>query len=161
MIKINLSSLSSRHLLALGTLILAGFLTGCQQKTENPQVAKSINSNGRNDQWGLTGYGGGGAMFYPAVSPFNSDYAFVACDMTGTYVTYNGGQSWRMFSLRGPVKYFVFDPVDSNVVYAKSIALFKSLDRGNTWNIIYPGRRNYSDKRQYPPECRGHGCRSL
>ena len=44
-----------------------------------------------------------------------------------------------MVSLRGPVKYFVFDPVDPNIVYAKSIALFKSADRGNTWNIIYPG----------------------
>ncbi len=87
----------------------------------------------------MTGIGGGGAMFYPAVSPFDADFAFVACDMTGTYVTYNGGQSWRMFCLRGPVKYFVFDPVDSNIVYAKSIALFKSSDRGNTWNIIYPG----------------------
>ena len=44
-----------------------------------------------------------------------------------------------MFSLRGPVKYFVFDPVDSNIVYANSIALFRSTDRGNTWNIVYPG----------------------
>jgi hypothetical protein len=78
-------------------------------------------------------------MFYPAVSPHNPDYAYVACDMTGSYVTYDGGLSWRMFSLRGPVKYFVFDPVDSNVVYAFSIALFKSTDHGNTWDIVYPG----------------------
>lgn len=78
-------------------------------------------------------------MFYPAVSPHDPDYAFVACDMTGSFVTYNGGKSWRMFSLRGPVKYFVFDPGDSNIVYAKSVALFKSTDRGNTWKIIYPG----------------------
>ena len=51
-------------------------------------------------------------MFCPAVSPHNPDYAYVACDMTGSFVTYNGGKSWRMFSLLGPVKYFVFDPVD-------------------------------------------------
>ena len=43
-----------------------------------------------------------------------------------------------MFSLRGPVSYFVFDPLDSNIVYANSIALFRSTDHGNTWKIIYP-----------------------
>ncbi len=58
--------------------------------------------------------------------------------MTGSFVTYNGGKSWRMFSLLGPVKYFVLDPVDPDVAYAKSIALFKSTDRGKTWNIVYP-----------------------
>ncbi len=80
-----------------------------------------------------------GPCFIRPVSPHNSEYAYVACDMTGSFVTYNGGLSWRMFSLRGPVKYFVFDPVDTNIVYANSIALFRSIDRGNTWNIVYPG----------------------
>ena len=114
----------------LGTL-------GCDSIRKN--TVQDKNPNGRNDIWGFTGYGGGGAMFYPAVSPHNEDYAYLACDMTGSFVTYNGGESWRMFSLRGPVKYFVFDPVDSNIVYAKSIALFISTDKGNTWNIVYPG----------------------
>ena len=41
----------------------------------------------RNDAWLLTGFGGGGAMFWPAISPHDPDYAFVACDMTGSYVT--------------------------------------------------------------------------
>ncbi len=111
-------------------------LTGCSLAWEKPVTP--INPNGRNDAWGFTGYGGGGAMFNPAVSPFNPDFALVACDMTGSFATTNGGQSWRMFCLRGPVRYFVFDPVDSNTVYAKSIALFKSSDHGNTWNVVYP-----------------------
>jgi len=71
-------------------------------------------------------------MFWPAVSPGDPNYAYVACDMTGSYVTYNGGESWRMFNLRGPVRYFVFDPSDPDIVYAKSVALFKSSDRGQT-----------------------------
>ncbi len=90
--------------------------------------------------WERIGPGGGGAMFNPAVSPHNANHALVACDMTGSYITCNGGTSWRMFNLRGPVRYFVYDPVDSNVVYANSVALFKSTDRGNTWDILYPGR---------------------
>ncbi len=100
------------------------------------QLAKNKNANGRNDDWGMIGYGGGGAMFYPAVSPYNPDYAFVSCDMGGSYVTYNGGQSWRMFNLRSSVDFYVFDPIDANTVYANSIALFKSKDRGNTWSVI-------------------------
>lgn len=119
-------------------VILSGILiAGCNTIKEKP--AQTKNPNGRNDTWGFAGYGGGGAMFHPAVSPFDPEYAFVACDMTGSFVTYDGGKSWRMFSLRGPVRFFLFDPVDSNIVYANSIALFKSIDRGNTWNIIYPG----------------------
>ena len=120
-----------------GLLFLTVILiTSC--KTDKENSVQLSNPNGRNDNWGFTGYGGGGAMFWPAVSPHDPDYVYVACDMTGSFVTYNGGKSWRMFSLRGPVKYFVIDPVDPDVAYAKSIALFKSTDRGNTWNIIYP-----------------------
>jgi photosystem II stability/assembly factor-like uncharacterized protein len=118
-------------------MIILSLIIGCDSSKKNNVQTK--NPNGRNDTWGFAGYGGGGAMFNPAVSPHNADYAYVACDMTGSFVTYNGGLSWRMFSLRGPVKYFVFDPVDSNIVYANSIALFRSSDRGNTWDIVYPG----------------------
>ncbi|MFT3705671.1 MAG: hypothetical protein QM802_25100 [Agriterribacter sp.] len=115
-------------------------VSGCSAaKKDNVSEQTTLqNPNGRNDAWGFMGYGGGGAMFNPAVSPFNTDYAFVACDMTGSFVTYNGGESWRMFNLRGPVDFFVFDPSDSNIVYANSIALFRSIDRGKTWNVIYP-----------------------
>ena len=77
-------------------------------------------------------------MFYPEVSPFNPDYAFVSCDMTGCYVTHNGGESWRMFNLHSPVDFYVFDPLDSNTVYANSVGLFKSTDKGLTWNLLYP-----------------------
>lgn len=118
--------------------ILTSLLTaGCDTKKKDP--VQYVNPNGRNDNWGFTGYGGGGAMFNPAVSPHDPDYAYVACDMTGSYVTYNRGDSWRMFCLRGPVDFFVFDPVDPDVIYANSIALFRSNDRGNTWDILYPG----------------------
>ncbi len=130
---IALQLISKVCILIMSTSML---LMGCSSAKE--KLVTSKNPNGRNDAWSYTGYGGGGAMFWPAVSPHDPDYAYVACDMTGSFVTYNGGKSWRMFSLLGPVKYFVLDPVDPNVAYAKSIALFKSTDRGNTWNIVYP-----------------------
>jgi len=135
---INLNHSTTRSINFFIWIILTSLLIlGCNKMKNNTVQTK--NPNGRNDTWGFVGYGGGGAMFNPAVSPHNADYAYVACDMTGSFVTYNGGQLWRMFSLRGPVEYFVFDPLDSNIVYANSIALFRSIDRGNTWDIVYPG----------------------
>lgn len=88
--------------------------------------------------WEKVGPGGGGAMFWPAVSPHNPDIVCVACDMTGSFITLNGGLSWKMFNLSGPVSFFTFDPVNPDIIYANSIGLFKSADRGNTWSIIYP-----------------------
>jgi len=57
------------------------------------------------------GPGGGGAQFYPAVSPHNPSLVLVACDMTGAYISRDGGNSWRLFELRSPVRFFEFDPL--------------------------------------------------
>lgn len=128
----------------IAALWLCASSWGCgnvQEKTNVQAQMPVINPNGRNDTWGYAGYGGGGAMFYPAISPFNTQLAFVACDMTGSFATYNAGESWRMFNLKGPVHFFTFDPLDSNTVYANSIALFKSTDKGNTWSVLYPSEK--------------------
>ena len=108
--------------------LLAIFVScGSENKTDNRQI-----------EWKPIGIGGGGSMFSAAVSPHDPDMAFVSCDMTGSMVTYNGGESWKMFSLSHMVRYFVFDPVDPDVVYANSFALFKSEDKGQTWKLFYP-----------------------
>ena len=144
--KKNFVSLSAysfiRKTLVFSTFVVFAFsgIVNCKSAKEKNSTESStgIHADGRKDIWGTVGYGGGGAMFYPEVSPFDPDYAFVSCDMTGSYVTYNGGESWRMFNLHSPVDFYVFDPLDSNTVYAKSVALFKSTDRGVTWNLLYP-----------------------
>ena len=86
----------------------------------------------------IIGPGGGGAMFRPTVSPHDPSTALVACDMTGAYITHDGGKSWRMFNLRGVVEFFVFDPNDSKVIYAEANGLWRSQDSGESWNLIYP-----------------------
>ena len=86
----------------------------------------------------VVGPGGGGAMFRPQVSPHDPNTVLVACDMTGAYITHDGGKSWRMFNLRGVAEFFVFDPVDKNVIYVKSTGLWRSEDKGETWRLIYP-----------------------
>jgi photosystem II stability/assembly factor-like uncharacterized protein len=86
----------------------------------------------------VVGPGGGGAMFHPSVSPHDLDTVLVSCDMTGAYISHDGGKSWRMFNLRGVVEFFVFDPKDQNVIYAQATGLWRSSDNGKTWKLVYP-----------------------
>ena len=110
-----------------------------------PIIEEGETGTQKPEEWSHIGIGGGGAMFNPSVSPHDPKMVFVGCDMGGCYVTYNGGESWRMFNLGGRVRYFVYDPVDPNVVYANSFGsffsspwLYKSDDKGLTWHLFYP-----------------------
>src|SRR5215471_10782567 len=67
--------------------------------------------------WRVLGPGGGGAQFNPTVSPVDPNLVLVNCDMTGTYISMDGGNTWRMFNLRGVARFIVPDPVDSNIIY--------------------------------------------
>ena len=84
------------------------------------------------------GPGGGGAMFNPTISPHDPHTVLVSCDMTGAYITHDGGQSWRMFNLGGVIRFFVFDPVDAKTIYAANNGLWRSADDGETWKLVYP-----------------------
>src|SRR5438309_7086505 len=86
----------------------------------------------------VVGPGGGGAMFNPTISPHDPNTVLISCDMTGSYITHDGGQNWRMFNLRGVVKYFAFDPVDAKTMYAGNQVLWRSTDDGETWRMVYP-----------------------
>ena len=92
----------------------------------------------RNDDWIIIGPGGGGGQFYPAVSPHDTNIACVRCDMTGSFITKDGGKSWRMFNLRGTTDFFYFDPVDPDIIYSKNVGLYRSTDGADTWNLVHP-----------------------
>ena len=77
-------------------------------------------------------------MFLPTVNPADPENVFLRCDMTGAYVTHNGGRSWRMFHLRTVVRDFEFDPSNPNTVYASNSGLYRSDNRGTSWKLIYP-----------------------
>jgi photosystem II stability/assembly factor-like uncharacterized protein len=122
---------------------IAVFLVSCNSGSNKQSAVGQdaiVNPNGRNDAWDFIGPGGGGAMpFIPAVNPCDPANVFVSCDMTGSFVTYDGGEKWRMFNLRGVTKFYAFERNDSTVVYAgTSNMLFKSTDKGVSWATIYP-----------------------
>lgn len=92
----------------------------------------------RLDDWRVIGPGGGGTMRRPVVSPHDPSFVVQGCDMTGSYVTHDGGDSWRMFNLGWVVNTFAFDPVDPKVVYAGTGALWRTEDAGDTWTMVFP-----------------------
>jgi photosystem II stability/assembly factor-like uncharacterized protein len=94
------------------------------------------------DRWSVIGPGGGGAQYLPTISPHNPGVVLVACDMTGSYLTGDAGASWRMFNLRGRTSLFVFDPVRAGTIYAYGIGLYRSVDAGKRWSLVYPDPRN-------------------
>ena len=77
-------------------------------------------------------------MIAPTISPHDTRLVIEHCDMTGAYITQNDGQSWRMFNLRGVVNAFAFDPADDKVIYAANAALWRSTDRGQSWEMLLP-----------------------
>ena len=92
----------------------------------------------RNDRWNVIGPGGGGAQYFPTISPHDPNHVLVACDMTGSYLTEDGGAHWRMFNLGGTTRSFAWDPKDRNVIYANNTGLYRSSDAGRSWKLIYP-----------------------
>ena len=91
--------------------------------------------------WQILGPGGGGALFAPAISPHNQNFVAVACDMSGFYISRDGGGSWRMVNLWSRVRQFVFDPINPKALYALNMGLWRSEDEGNSWTLVFPKAR--------------------
>jgi len=129
----NLYSVFSSLLLAAFIAFLVG---GCPAP-ETGKVSPEP-SAGPAGSWKVIGPGGGGAQFLSTINPQDPDNVFVRCDMTGAYVTLDGGKSWRMYNLRTVVQDFEIDPKQPNTVYASNSGLYRSDDRGGHWELIYP-----------------------
>ena len=94
--------------------------------------------NARLDAWRIVGPGGGGTTRRPAVSPHDPKVALVGCDMTGAYLTTDGGGSWRMINFGSVPNAFAFDPRSASVLYAGAGAIYRTDDAGRTWRMVLP-----------------------
>jgi photosystem II stability/assembly factor-like uncharacterized protein len=94
--------------------------------------------------WEPRGIGGGGALFFPSLSPHAAGECFITCDMAEYFHSTDGGESWAIpenhgliSTSRGRVQ-FTNDP---DVLYAldasgDSPAPAKSADGGGTWTRL-------------------------
>jgi photosystem II stability/assembly factor-like uncharacterized protein len=140
-----LKKILCRLLLAVSFSLLILF---CDSQTSKPkQDSDSLPSKA----WKVIGPGGGGGVFLPTISPFDENFVLTHCDMTGAYVSYNGGTDWRMINLWTVPVDFEFDPVNPNTLYVGTrgyphsedrgsglSVLYRSEDKGKHWRIIYP-----------------------
>ena len=94
-------------------------------------------------RWEPVGLGGGGAMFTPAISPCDGKLMMVNSDMSGAYISTDGGASWQMIpysQLRGNTRCRpAFHPTERQTVFAASGwggGLAVSHDLGRHWQRI-------------------------
>jgi len=113
---------------AIFSLASAGVLAAAQAPGPAPRF----------DAWTILGPGGGGTTAAPAISPRDPNLVVERCDMTGAYITHDGGLSWRMFNLRNGLTTFAFDPAKPKRIFAGGAALWRSDNAGRTWRMVFP-----------------------
>ena len=114
-------------------LLIIGILAiqSCEQSPNTDVVSQSPN-------WIRIGPGGGGSTFIPTFSYSNTDKFLVRCDMTGAYLTNDGGDSFALINYPNGSQSFAYDPMDSLTIYIGSNSLNRSLDGGMSWERILP-----------------------
>lgn len=115
--------------------------------------------------WRPVGLTGGGALYRLSISPHDPQLVAIACDMSGAYLSRDGGRTWRMIhhrQLRGcTVCAAAFDPLDANRILAPSgwgADLRVSTDGGETFRPWLGGRppwRSRPGVLYMDPEVRG------
>ncbi len=91
--------------------------------------------------WEPLGLSGGGGMFSPAISPLDPDLMMINCDMSGAYISEDGGHHWRMIhqrQLRSDTRCRpAFHPRDPRIIFASSGGQLRvSRDGGHTFSPI-------------------------
>ncbi len=94
------------------------------------------------------GIGGGGGMFQVTISPYDSNYMHIACDMSGDYASTNGGGTWQMINYKqidtsnglrpafSATRTYWADQGQGEVRY--------STDKGVTWTPLLSGTAPWS-----------------
>jgi photosystem II stability/assembly factor-like uncharacterized protein len=122
-----------RVLVKAGAMVVAGVLAALATAAPLGPTRTA-----RLDAWRIIGPGGGGTTRRPAISPHDPKVVVLGCDMTGAYITSDGGASWRMFNLGSVPTAFAFDPSRPQTIYAGAAAVYRSDDSGRTWRMLLP-----------------------
>ena len=108
-------------------------LGGCSA-SKAPPVSQANTDPG----WEVIGPGGGGSTFYPTFHPTDPQRIIIRCDMTGIYLSSDGGESWDLHNLTSSASSFAFEPTSKDVVYVGTAGLFRTEDFGESWDLVFP-----------------------
>lgn len=91
--------------------------------------------------WTPVGLCGGGALFTPAISRADPRLILLNCDMSGAYLSRDGGSNWTMIDqgqLRSDTQCRpAFHPTDTNVIFAAQDGALKvTHDGGQHWSAL-------------------------
>jgi hypothetical protein len=92
--------------------------------------------------WQPLGLTGNGGMFAPAISPVDPNLMMLNCDMSGAFLSRDGGQHWRMIhqsQLRSSTRCRpAFHPTDAKVIFAAQSGqgMKVSRDGGVYWEPV-------------------------
>jgi photosystem II stability/assembly factor-like uncharacterized protein len=112
-------------------LLLLFSVIGCESTDNQSKEEGSLN-------WTKLGPGGGGSTFIPTFSYNSANDFLLRCDMTGSYLTKDGGTSYNQINLENGASTYAYDPNDENTVYIGATFLNKSTDGGKTWKQLFP-----------------------
>ncbi|MBO0413198.1 InlB B-repeat-containing protein, partial [Enterococcus hulanensis] len=87
------------------------------------------------------GPGGGGGLFNAQINPSDDNNIVMDTDMSGSFSSIDGGESFVQRNLLGSVKY-TFNPHDENTVYAYHEHIYVSHDKGQSYERLYPPESN-------------------
>jgi photosystem II stability/assembly factor-like uncharacterized protein len=95
------------------------------------------------EPWQSVGLGGSGGMFALAVSPLDPQLMMLNCDMSGAYITRDGGQTWHMIhhrmmhsNTRCSPRFHPTVPGRIFAVSGDTNELRLSEDAGITWRLL-------------------------
>jgi len=139
--------LSLRHvgpyLLAVGVLAFVLLGTACRARPARQARPKVFIPRGTpRFEWEPVGLSGGGGMFAPAISPVDPNLMMLSCDMSGAYISQDGGRHWRMIhhqQLQGNTRCSPgFHPQDRDTIYMADgwRGLKVTHDRGRHWTSV-------------------------
>lgn len=90
----------------------------------------------------VMGIGGCCALFYPKISTLDEKLLMVTSDMGGLYVSHDKGKSFIKNNLNGRVYASCFDYADENVIYAGGSGIYKSTNKGASFDLIFPKKED-------------------
>ena len=105
-------------------------------------ISSGLTEIGTNLTTDILSMGGGGMLFNPQISPFDSNLFTVLADMGGMYISRDAGESWERKYFKNVVYTSCFDPNRENVIYAGGAGLYRSIDYGVSFQMIFPSEED-------------------